>query len=425
MALTFISIDSSDGTASTVNTDGPAFYKLQDKQIGGETVEVKAFAEGQAGIYQVIDGTLQVFDPVDGTYTVLGSEATVTVNAIGFNVQDSLIYGIAVGNGFDSLGKSVSKTDLVMLDAAGNSYKIGATPYRSRTGDFDASGNLWAFQSSLDWITMIDVDNVDANGDVATKTFKFPKEMITDHLWDVAFDAASQCFSGVTRPSAEGENATMYIINVSGVADGGMPTFETLDVVGTMIDGVMHAGVPAVTFGGAIHDADGNFYVAGNSGDHDMNDTLNGGSDKDKLYGGTGHDVIHGDQGSDYINAGQGDDTVYAGEGRDKILSGAGSDEIWGGADTDWFVFRSSDATNSIDTVHDYTHDGVENDRLDLRSFDVLSDGGSSADWIADHITQNADNSVTLGLDGMSIILIDHANLQDQFYDQVLDGLQL
>ncbi|SPH20620.1 Bifunctional hemolysin/adenylate cyclase [Ascidiaceihabitans donghaensis] len=750
--LTFISIDSSDDTASTVNTDGPAFYTLQDKQIGGETVEVKAFAEGQAGIYQVIDGTLQVFDPVDGTYTVLGSEATVTVNAIGFNVQDSLIYGIAVGDGVDSLGNSVSKTDLVMLDAAGNSYKIGATPYRSWTGDFDASGNLWAFQSSMDRITMIDVDNVDANGDVATKTFKFPKEMITDQLWDVAFDAASQCFCGVTRPSAEGENATMYIINVSGVADGGMPTFETLDVVGTMIDGVMHAGVPAVTFGAAIHDADGNFYVAGNSGDHDMNDatksaggiyrvvtdpqtgsahlvlvatsprsssndgtsdpraadpfseidlsatvlirdldmvvvpdaqdtyddqiengsgadqsdggigedtiagqsgndtlvggdgdddlfggnsdqtapvehyyydefgnrydadgnllpeendvldggagndnihggaghdvldggigqddlnggsgndtlnggagddilasgsendvasggagddlliggsgddmlsgddgvdnlsggsgadtldggagndvlsggvgddvmvggtgddllkgstgndtlsdaggdntlkggsghddltggggvdlliggsgddvlsgaeardvlkggtgddTLNGGSDKDKLYGGTGHDVIHGDQGSDYINAGQGDDTVYAGEGRDKILSGAGSDEIWGGADTDWFVFRSSDATNSIDTVHDYTHDGVENDRLDLRSFDVLSDGGSSADWIADHIMQNADNSVTIGLDGMSIILIDHANLQDQFYDQVLDGLQL
>ncbi|MEP4979258.1 hypothetical protein [Ascidiaceihabitans sp.] len=182
MALTFIPIDSSDDTASTENTDGPAFYTLQDKQIGGETVEVKAFAEGQAGIYQVIDGTLQVFDPVDGTYTVLGSEATVTVNAIGFNVQDSLIYGIAVGNGFDSLGKSVSKTDLVMLDAAGNSYKIGATPYRSWTGDFDASGNFWAFQSSLDRITMIDVDNVDANGDVATKTFKFPKEMITDHL---------------------------------------------------------------------------------------------------------------------------------------------------------------------------------------------------------------------------------------------------
>jgi Ca2+-binding RTX toxin-like protein len=750
--LTFQSIDSTDTSGPVINTDGPIFFTLENKEIGGQTVEVKTFAEGQSGIYQVINGTLQVFDPVDGTYTVAGSQATVTVNAIGFNVEDNLIYGLAVGDGFDSLGNEVSKTDLVMIDAAGDSYKIGSTPYRSWTGDFDSQGNLWAFQSSMDSITMIDVNNVDANGDVVTKTFKFPKDMITDQLWDVAYDAVSQSFCGVTRPNAEGENAKMYIIDVSAVADGGEPTFETLDVTGTLIDGVMHAGVPAISFGAAIQDADGNFYVAGNSGDHDMNDatksaggiyrvvknadtgevylelvatspqsssndgtsdpraadpfaqidvsasvliknldvavlpdaednyddsiengggadqsdggigadtiagqsgndtlvggegddelfggnsdqnspvtkytydefgnrfdadgnllpeendelfggagndiihggsghdlldggvgdddlnggsgldtlnggdgndilasgseddvanggagddqliggsgddvlsgdegvddlaggagtdtldggagddvlnggvgddvliggtgddllkgstgndtlsdtsgrntlnggsgnddltggsgvdrliggsgndvlsgagardilkggtgddTLNGGNDKDKLYGGTGNDLIDGGQGSDYINAGHGDDTIYAGDGRDKIFSGAGSDNIWGGADTDWFVFRASDANNSTDTLYDYTHDGDENDRLDLRSFNVLVDGESSADWIDDHIIQNADYSVTIKLDGMSIILIDHANLQDQFYDQVLDGLEL
>ena len=750
--LTFRSIDSTDTSGPVVNTDGPIFYTLEDKDIGGETVEVKAFATGQSGIYQVINGTLQVFDAVEGTYTVAGSQATVTVNAIGFNVQDNLIYGVAVGDGVDSLGNAVIKTDLVMLDAAGDSYKIGSTPYRSWTGDFDSNGNLWAFQSSMDSMTMIDVDNVDANGDVATKTFKFPKDMITDQLWDVAFDAVSQSFCGVTRPSAEGENSRMYVINVAAVAEGGDPTFETMDVTGTLIDGVMHDGVPAMSFGAAIQDADGNFYVAGNSGDHDMNDatasaggiyrvvtnadagtvylelvatsprsssndgtsdpraadpfaevdvsasvlirnldvtvvpdaddsfddsiengsgadqsdggigqdtiagqsgndtliggegddelfggnssqnspvtiysydefgnrydgdgnllpeendelfggagndiihggsghdildggtgnddlnggsgldtlnggegddilasgsendvanggagddqliggsgddalsgdeglddlaggtgadtldggagddllnggigddlliggtgndvlngstgndtltdvagnntlnggsghdnmtggsgidsiiggsgddvlsgegardvlkggtgndTLNGGGDKDKLYGGNGDDVINGDQGSDYINAGHGDDVINAGTGRDKILSGTGSDDIWGGADTDWFVFRTSDANNSTDTLHDYTHDGSENDRLDLRSFDVLGDGSSSADWISDHINQNADNSVTIDLGGLTINLIDHADLQDQFFDQVLDGLQL
>ncbi|MEH6522965.1 calcium-binding protein [Sulfitobacter sp.] len=749
--LTFRSIDSTDTSGPVVNTDGPIFYTLENKEIGGQTVEVKAFAEGQTGIYQVINGTLQVFDPIEATYTVAGSPATVTVNAIGFNIEDNLIYGLAVGNGVDSLGNRVKKEDLVMLDAAGDSYNIGSTPYRSWTGDFDANGNLWAFQSSMDSITMIDVSDVDANGDVATKTFKFPKKMITDQLWDVAYDAVSQSFLGVTRPRSEGENSTMYTINVSEVANGGEPTFETNDVTGTMIDGVMHTGVPLLTFGAAIQDADGNFYVAGNSGDHDMNnstasaggiyrvvtnadtgtvylelvatsprsssndgtsdpratdpfaevdvsasvlirnldvtiapdaddtyddviqngsgadqsdggigadtiagqsgndtlvggegdddlfggnsdqtapvtvytydelgnrfdvdgnllpeenddlfggagndnihggsghdtldggtgndnlnggsgsdllnggvgndilaagsesdvahggagddqliggagddalsgddgvdnlaggtgadtldggagndvlnggigndvliggtgddvlngstgddtltdvagdntmnggsghdnmtggsgvdsiiggsgddvlsgegardvlkggtgnDTLNGGGDKDKLYGGNGDDLINGDQGSDYINAGHGDDVIYAGEGRDKILSGTGSDNIWGGDDTDWFVFRTSDANNSTDTLHDYTNDGVENDRIDLRSFDLLSDGSSSADWIGNYVTQNADNSVTIDLENLSINLNDHANLQDQFLAQVLDGLE-
>lgn len=750
--LTFRSIDSQDTSGPVVNTDGPIFYTLENKEIGGQTVEVKAFAEGQTGIYQVINGTLQVFDPVDSTYTVAGSAATVTVNAIGFNVQDNMIYGLAVGNGVDSLGNSVSSTDLVMLDAAGDSYKIGSTPYRSWTGDFDADGNLWAFQSSMDSLTMIDVDNVDANGDVATKTFKFPKDMITDQLWDVAYDATSQSFMGVTRPSSEGANSTMYVIDVSAVATGGEPTFETRDVTGTLIDGVMQDGVPAITFGAAIQDASGNFYVAGNSGDHDMNDatasaggiyrvvtdeatgtahlelvatsprsrsndgtsdpragdpfeavdvsasvlirdltvnvapnadgtyddavqngsgadqsdgglgedtiagqsgndtlvggsgddalyggnsdqstpsanytydadgnrydeygnllseendelfggegndyihggsghdildggtgndelnggsgndqlsggegndvlsagsendvasggagddqliggsgddalsgddgvddlaggtgadtldggagddvlnggigddlliggtgndllegstgndtlidsfgdntleggsgndhmtggsgidqitggsgddvlngegardvlkggtgndTLNGGNDKDKLYGGNGDDVINGDQGSDYINAGHGDDVIDGGTGRDKILSGTGSDHIWGGEDTDWFVFRTSDANNSTDTLYDYTHNGAENDRLDLRSFDVLSDGSSASDWMGEHISRNADNSVTIDLNNLTINLMDHGNLQDQFFDQVLDGLQL
>ncbi|AXI48642.1 type I secretion protein [Sulfitobacter sp. SK012] len=750
--LTFRSIESTNASGPVVNTDGPIFYTLENKEIGNQSVEVKTFAEGQTGIYQVINGTLQVFDPVDATYTVAGSPATVTVNAIGFNVQDNLIYGLAVGNGVDSLGNAVEKTDLIMLDAAGDSYKIGSTPYRSWTGDFDSNGNLWAFQSSMDSITMIDVNSVDANGDVATKTFKFPKDMITDQLWDVAYDATSQSFMGVTRPTSEGATSTMYVINVSEVANGGEPTFETHDVTGTLIDGVMHDGVPAITFGAAIQDADGNFYVAGNSGDHDMNDstasaggiyrvvmdagsetahlelvatsprsssndgtsdpramdpfseidvsasvlirnldltiapnseetyddviengsgadqsdggigqdtiagqsgndtliggegddelfggnstqnspveiytydefgnrydaggnllpeendelfggagndimhggsghdsldggtgndnlnggsgsdvlnggtgndvlasgsesdvvhggegddqliggsgddalsgddgiddlaggtgadtldggagddllnggigddiliggtgddvlngstgndtlsdvagdntmnggsghdnmtggsgvdniiggsgddvlsgegerdvlkggtgddTLNGGDDKDKLYGGNGNDIINGDQGSDYINAGHGDDVINAGQGRDKVLSGTGSDDIWGGADTDWFVFLTSDANNSTDTLFDYTHDGVENDRLDLRSFDALGNGMSTADWINDHITQNADNSVTIDLGNLAINLIDHADIQDQFFDQVLDGLQL
>lgn len=749
--LTFRSIDSTDTSGPVINTDGPIYYYNQQKTIGGQSVEVKAIAEGQTNIYQVLNGTLQVFDPIDESYAKAGNNATVTVNAIGFNVEDNLIYGLAVSNGRDSLGNSVSQSDLVMLDAQGDSYLIGSTPYRSWTGDFDSDGNLWAFQSSMDQITMIDVSNVDANGDVATQTFKFPKSMVKDQLWDVAFDAVSQSFFGVTRASSEGSTSTLYKIDVSAVQDGGVPIFETFDVTGTKIDGVMNVGLPAITFGAAIHDADGNLYVAGNDGDHDMddatesaggiyrvvsnkdgtvhlemmagspksysndgaadpramdpftevdvsasvlirnldvvtapnasdsyddkidngsgadhsnggigadtiagqtgndtllggdgddalfggnstqsspvqiytydaagnrydengallaeendnlsggagqdfihggsghdildggtgrddlnggsgfdtlmggegddhlasgsendelhggigndvliggdgadlmfgdeglddlrggsgadtmdggagNDILNGGigndimtggtgndtllgstgnddmraafgdnsfdggsgndiltggtgidemiggsghdtllgeggrdimkggtgddrlfggADKDKLYGGSGNDEIDGGQGSDYINAGSGDDVIYAGAGRDKILMGSGADEVWGGSDTDWFAFATSDADRTIDTIHDFTHDGSENDRLDFRKFNVLQDGTSQEDWFDLYVVQNADFSVTIDFGDMTVNLIDHGGNQEQFLSQVFDGFQL
>ncbi|WP_299631018.1 calcium-binding protein [uncultured Roseobacter sp.] len=750
--LTFRSIDSAQPTGPVIHTDGPIYYYEKQMQIGDQPVEVKAFAEGQPNIYQVINGTLQVFDPQAGTYTRAGETATVTVNAIGFNTQDDMIYGLAVSNGTDSLGNAVASSDLVMLDASGASFRIGTTPYRSWTGDFDADGNLWAFQSSMDRITMIDVDDVGADGAVATKTFPFPKSMITDQLWDVAFDAQSGSFFGVTRPIAEGRPSTLYQIDISTVADGGVPTISTTQITGTVIDGILQDGVPQITFGAAIHDADGNLYVGGNGGDHDMNDAtasaggiyrvvqeagsdtahlelvatspksysndgtadpramdpfteidraatvlirdlnvaattggdtsyddviengagadaahggigddkiagqsgndtltggdgddqlfggnsdrsaapvaytydglgnrydaagnllpedndtlfggagadmihggagndqldggtgddeliggsgfdtlhggdghdqlsggsendhlyggvgddtltggtgndhlfgdagadtlaggegddvmdggagndllnggvgddllnggqgddvlrgstgndiltdahgnntmeggsghdqltggsgidhmtggsgndilsgggardvlkggtgddrLDGGDDKDKLYGGTGNDVIHGGNGSDYINASAGDDQVDAGAGRDKILLGAGDDIALGGADTDWFVFRAEDMDGGTDTIQDFTCDGVENDRLDFRLLELLAAGQSKSEWVAEHVVQNQDHSVTIDVQDLTVNLWDHNDMMDAFYLQVCDGLEL
>jgi serralysin len=103
---------------------------------------------------------------------------------------------------------------------------------------------------------------------------------------------------------------------------------------------------------------------------------------------------------------------------------GSGADDVWGGLDSDWFVFRTSDANGTTDTIHDYTRDGTENDRLDLRSFNLLDDGASSAEWIRDHVSQNTDNSVSIALVNMTIDLMDHTNLQDQFLGQVTDGME-
>ncbi len=271
--LTFRAVADAAPTGPVIDTSTPIFNYEKTMAIGGTDVTVKAFAEGQANIYQVINGTLHVFDPQAGTYTKAGSDATVTVNAIGYNIEDDLIYGIAVSNGTDSLGQAVSKSDLIMLDAVGDSYRIGETPYRSWTGDFDQNGNLWAFQSSMDRLTMIDVSEVDGTGAVASQTFKFPKNMVTDQLWDVAYDAMSNSFFGATRPSSEGAPSLLYQIDISAVAAGGEPVFETTQITGTRINGELKAGVPAITFGAAIHDADGNLYIAGNSGDHDMDNS--------------------------------------------------------------------------------------------------------------------------------------------------------
>lgn len=269
--LTFRSIPSSEPTGPEINTDGPVYWYETEMEIGGTPTPVKAIAEGQSHIYQVMDGTLHTFDVTTETYTKAGSEGSVNVNALGFNQEDDMLYGIAVGNGRDSLGREVKQSDLVMFDAAGDSYVIGSTPYRSWTGDFDASGNLWVFNSSMDWVNMIDVDQVGKDGAVQTQTFKLPRDMVKDSVWDVAYDAETQTFTGMVKPKAEGAPSKLLTIDVSQVANGGEPIFSTMEVTHTIVHGEAQDGVPFVTFGAAIHDADGNLYVGGNGGDHDMN----------------------------------------------------------------------------------------------------------------------------------------------------------
>ncbi|MEM1275551.1 MAG: calcium-binding protein [Pseudomonadota bacterium] len=264
--ITFRSISPGE-SAQEINTDGPAFYYDKEVEIGGQTQTVAAFADGQANLYQVLNGTLYVFDTASQSYEIAGSPGTVNVNSLGFNKQDDLLYAIAVGNGVDALGNAVSKSDLVMIDAKGDSYRIGETPYRSWTGDFDDQGNLWSFQSSMDRVAVIDVDSFDENGDPVTTVYKFDRSVFVENCYDLAFDASTQTFRGLCRPSAEGANATLLIVDIS----TDTPQFSSIEVTSTVINGVTQPGAPLMTFGAAIYDADGNLYVGGNGGDHDMN----------------------------------------------------------------------------------------------------------------------------------------------------------
>ena len=429
--LTFRSIETTQEDPLNIQTDAPIFYYETDMQVGDETVTVNAFAPGQSGIYQVLNGELNVFDPVSETYTAAGSEATVVINAVGFNQEDNMIYGIAVGNGTDALGNQVSRTDLIMMDASGNSYRIGETPYASWTGDFDDSGNLWAFHSSMDRVTMIDVGTLDADGNPISTTFKFPHDMITDKVWDVTYDAQSEMFYGVVSPSQNGGNGRLMCIDVSAVATGGEPVFSIIELTDTMVDGVLQNGLPRTAYGAAMIDGDGNLYVGGNNSDHDLDaDTGTSGAiyrvHRDTATG-TGYLELVSDAPrsssndgaidprsadpfnevdisanvlirspelvvtaqadnsyDDQINAGAGHDDAYGGLGSDQIVGlsagdtlsgGIGEDALYGGAGPDW-------QDNGLISIYD--DDGVRYDQFGniLQEDDDIIYGGIGDDLL-------------------------------------------
>ena len=425
---TEITLRSLDGPNSgpVIDTSGPIFHYARDVEIGGQTVEVAAFADGQANLYQVLNGTLHVFDVETQTYEVAGAAGTVNVNSMGFNAEDDLLYAIAVGTGVDSLGNAVARSDLVMLDAEGNSYRIGETPYRSWTGDFDDQGNLWSFHSSMDRISVIDVDALDANGNPEVTVHRLPSALVTHRVYDVAFDANTQCFYGVARPPSEGADTILLVVDIS----SGAPEFTLVPVTSTVVDGVTLDGVPAVTFGAAIMDADGNLFVGGNNGDHDMNNaTGNSGgiyqvvidpdtgeaslvllTDAPGSYSNDGaadptaespfvevdlsssvlirdlslvattegeltyDDVLEGNAGNDTLEGGIGEDDLIGGGLGDTLLGGEGDDYLHGGA--------GPDSTSTM--VSTYDSDGLRYDPFGnlLPENDDLLLGGAGNDTL-------------------------------------------
>ncbi|GGX59694.1 hypothetical protein GCM10007385_31140 [Tateyamaria omphalii] len=381
--LTIRSVEA-ESSGPEIDTSGPIFNYDQEMEIGGQTVTVSAFADGQSNLYQVLNGTLHVFDVETQSYEVAGVQGTVNVNSMGYNAENDMLYAIAVGTGVDALGQSVERSDLVMIDAEGNSYRIGETPYRSWTGDFDDQGNLWSFQSSMDHIAVIDVDQSDENGNPVTTVYNLPNDLVGARVYDVAFNAETQSFYGVARPSAEGADTILLVIDIS----NGDPQFSTVPVTSTVIDGNRLDGAPAMTFGAAIVDADGNLFVGGNSGDHDMNDSTSssGGIYQVIIDPVTGEASLHlmEEAPRSYSNDGAADPTaespfvevdinssvlvaeltlVATTEGDlsyDDVLEGnAGHDTLSGGIGTDVLVGGSSGDTLEGDDGSDNLHGGA------------------------------------------------------------------
>ena len=411
---------------------GPIVSYDKTMTVAGAEVDVSAFAPGQSKLYQVIDGHLHVFDTATQSYTEVGDAPGFKINAVGFNIEDDLIYGVAKSNGVDSLGNPVSSTDIVMIDADGATYRIGDGFYGDYVGDFDDAGNLWTFHTSLDRISVVDVDTLDADGNPVITYYKFPAGMFDDRTFDLAYDAANNSFYAVVAPTQHGGDGKIVRIDVSEVAEGGEPIFEEIPVTGTLIDGEMDSGMAKGAYGAVFFDGDGNLYFGLNKGDHDLDASTGttgaifkinadwdagtayaefmseapatGSNDgavdprsadafvevdadaavllreptltlveggNDTLRGGEGNDVINGNAGDDDINGGAGADDLYGDEGNDNILASVGDDALSGGIGNDSLLGEAGADTISGDEGADYLNGGTGDDVLN---------GGAGAD---------------------------------------------
>lgn len=444
-ALSFRAISPEVPGAPSYDFDGPIVSYDKDVQISGESVSVAAFAPGQAKLYQVIDGQLKAFDPEGQTYVDVGPNPGFKINSIGFNTEDDLIYGVAKSNGVDALGNAVTTRDLVMLDAEGNAYRIGEAGTGSYTGDFDDSGNLWAFNASLNDVKVIDVDTLDADGNPQVTHIELPNGLFHGNMCDISYNSEDGMFYSVMPPSSNGGAGKVYQIDLREAMDGGAPVIKSVDITGTLYGDQMANGMAKGAYGATFLDGDGNLYYGLNNGDHDlgamgvsgasggifkvnvdwdtgqayseyMADAQRTGSNdgavdprsfdafaevdaqdavllrnpelidesggNDDLRGGAGNDQLFGNAGNDTLHGGEGNDQIAGDEGADNMMGGAGDDSMSGGTGDDKLQGQAGNDVMSGGAGKDYLNAGTGNDQIDGGSGSDKLVGGSGSDTI-------------------------------------------
>ncbi|MEM1301082.1 MAG: calcium-binding protein [Pseudomonadota bacterium] len=221
------------------------------------------------------------------------------------------------------------------------------------------------------------------------------------------------------------------VVDVSAVQDGGVPQFATYAIDSTLINGVLQDGVPAITFGAAIIDGDGNLYVGGNGGDHDMNDATgtSGGiyrviideatgtarlelvTEAPKAYSNDGAadpraidpfaetdpgakvlirspELTPAPEGStsydDAIDGGAGADTVQGGFGEDEIVGSSLGDTLSGDAGDDT-IYGGAGPNGMSTIVSYYDDDGLRYDQFGnlLPEDDDILYGGAGQDMLS------------------------------------------
>ena len=435
-----------DPNAPVYDFSGEIVSYEKTMTIGGEEITVDAFAPGQAQLYQVIHGQFNVFDTEAQEYTEVGDNPGFKINSIGFNQQDDLVYGIAKSDGTDALGNAISKTNLVMIDASGSVYRVGDTSTGSYTGDFDDSGNLWAFNASLNEVIVVDVDNLDENGNPVETRFDLPDGMFHGNMCDISYNSEDGMFYSVMPPSSNGGAGKLYQLDLRDVQNGGEPIINSIDIAGTLYGDQMATGMAKGAYGAVFLDGDGNIYYGLNSGDHDlgvfgetgasggifkvnadweagyayseyMADAKRTGSNdgavdprsadafvestseaevllreikliptseggNDDLRGGTGDDTIFGNAGDDKLHGGDGDDQLSGDEGSDNMMGGTGNDVMHGGTGDDKLQGQTGDDTMDGGEGKDYLNAGEGDDVIDGGDGNDKIVGGKGSDVI-------------------------------------------
>ena len=441
--LSFRALEPDMANQANYNFEGPIVSYEKDVDFGNGPTQVDAFAPGQAKLYQVIDGHLKSFDTGTNTYVDVGDPPGFKINAVGFNVEDDLIYGVAKSSGVDSLGNPVASTDIVMIDASGDTYRVGDGFYGDYVGDFDDSGNLWSFHTSLNRVSVVDVDNLDENGNPEIGHYDLPDDLFKDRTYDLAFNSEDGNFYAVVSPGKNGGEGKVVKIDVSEVPNGGNPTFEEVPITGTLYGDTMESGMSKGAYGAVFLDGDGNLYYGLNRGDHDldgstgsqgaifkvnvdwdkgqaysefMSESQSTGSNdgavdprssdafatvdadaavlirkpelieskggNDDLRGGDGNDQIFGNEGDDVLHGGEGDDRLSGDEGNDNLMGGTGNDEMLGGTGDDKLQGQAGNDSMLGGEGKDYLNAGTGNDQLDGGSGNDKLVGGQGSDTI-------------------------------------------
>ncbi|MBI4249249.1 MAG: calcium-binding protein [Elusimicrobia bacterium] len=167
-----------------------------------------------------------------------------------------------------------------------------------------------------------------------------------------------------------GSGNDAYWAEVSGdqvieTADGGMDTlytkFTTLLADYANVENLILTGSAAINGTGTA----GANSMTGGTG----NNILNGGGGSDTLLGGTGNDTLNGGNGDDNMNGGGGSDSLNGGTGFDTMAGGAGSDR---------FIFNTSLASDTNNSVIDFVS-GTDKLVLDDDIFTALTVGTTLA----------------------------------------------
>ena len=136
----------------------------------------------------------------------------------------------------DSLGNAVASSDIVLIDAAGATYRVGDGFYGDYVGDFDDSGNLWTFHSGMDRVSVVDVDQFDADGNPSITHHKIPTDLFTDRTYDLAYSGEGAIFYAVISPKTNGGTGKVVKIDMGAVENGGLPLIEEISITGTLYD---------------------------------------------------------------------------------------------------------------------------------------------------------------------------------------------